>query len=1132
MAIKPTPRPASAARTNDVLAPLILCLAVCGLACSHLPPPRPRPPAETEAPAPAPPLPPPANPAGQRELRLTLPAATYVRLAIVSTPMDLAVRQLGPQGEQLEEVQLASGSAEPTRLSWVTAVPGEYRWTVEPRGLQGLAGSYAIVLEEQRPAGSCDEARLRVERAGVGARWEMSRPGDDAPEGKRARTLIEPVLSAATDVGEREGVLAVRIEMARSATRQGGADAASLLNSALDLARELDDRQAEATALEEQAQLGSAESALASLRAVIEKRHQLDDEAGQAAVLSLMGYYYNFRGDTAHALEHYRRCLDLQWRSQDRSGLPWTLCEIGLSYGKLGDADRGRDYLDLCFELGQEVGNARVQAFSLGRGAQLDLDLGELQSAYRQYTNLRKLLLANSSGSSLAAQALDGLARVQLYLGEPEKARQTFLQALSEFELLNDQVYRAHALLGIGWALEAEGDAREALEYSEKALELSRANGDRSLEAWALYTLGRLHRKRGQPLQAIPQLETALSLQVAESTVSQAQTEVELGTSYGLVGRLDAARSALQRAIGLSGRAPLVEASALAGLARIERNGGDLGAARSAIERVLELTEKIRSGVIRPDQRVSFLASRRAYYEFYVDLLMRLNAQRPGAGFDAEAVAASERARARSLLDLLVEGRTSVRQGIAVELERQKLEIGERIVHLQALLSSESLSLPDDEAQRLERNLARAEEEEKDLDAAIQRNQPSTARGQPRSLSLPEIQELLDKHTALLEYFLGEDGSYLFVITRQGLSAHPLPPRRDLASLVDRVNSGVSKYSRLRVQRLAQDAYGLYRALILPAAAEIRGKSHLILAPDEFLHSLSFEVLLTRSVPGAGARTRDLPFLIRERSVSYVPSASVMAQLSAERLRSDATPGLGKLFVGFGDPGEAPVRNRNAGSAPGANGTCAPLDDPRARLRRARSADGDRPQALPGARDEVCRIASLFPAEQAVVFTGAAATEENVKTSPLVASARNLHFAAHGFLDESHPDRSGLQLAHGSASTEDGLLRVREISNLDLHADLVVLSACQSGMGRVISGEGLIGMTRAFLYAGAGSIVVSLWKVDDESTSDLMVSFYRHLRDGGDKSEALRRAKLELIDRSPYSHPYFWAAFILVGRPQ
>lgn len=1118
-------------RTNGILAPLVLCLAACTLACGHLPHPRSRPADTLEAPPTPPPLPPApaAKPADQREVRLTLPAGTYVRLVIVSTPMDLAVREVGPDGQQLEEVQLAGGAAEPTRQSWVVNTAGDYRWTVEPRGPQGLAGSAAIALEEQRQAGPCDEARVRVERAVVSAQWEMSRPGDDRPEGLRAKALLEPILPGATEVGEREGLLALLVEMARSARRRGATGAATDIDRALHLAQALEDRQAEADLLEERARLGSAATAIDSLQAVVEARERLGDDIGQAAALYLEAYYYSIRGDTGHALESYRRCLALQWRGQDLGALPWTLCEIGVAYGKQGDV-RARSYLDLCLELGRAAGSAKAQVLALGAGARLDIDMGELQGAYKQYVDLRSLLLA-TSGGAMPAQALDGLATVLLYLGEPEKARQTFAQALTEVEALDDPVDRAHALLGIGWSLEAEGDEHKALEYYERALEIVRASGIRSLETWALYSLGRLHRKRGQPLLAIPQLEAALSLGINDSAVSQAQTEVELGNSYGLAGRVDAARSAYQRAVQLSSKAPLVEASALAGLARIERDGGDLGAARSAIGRALEITERIRSGVIRPDQRVSFLAARRTYYELYVDLLMRLDLLRPGAGFDAEAIRASEQARARSLLDLLVEGRGRTRDGIPPQLERQEIEIGDRIVHLQALLSSTSLALTEDRVKLLQRDLTRAEEEEKDLDAAIRLHQsrPAAVEGS-RSLSLPEIQELLDEHTALLEYFIGEDTSYFFVVTRQGLRVHPLPSKRDLVAVVDRVSSAVGRYSRLRARQLVEDAYQLYRLLILPAADELRGKSHLIFAPDEILYSLSFEVLLTDPVPDAGVPTKNLPYLIRERSVSYVPSAGVMAQLLAERPPSDA-PTPGKQFVGFGAPEEV-GRETDAANVAGVRGACSSPEGQPAAQSGARAVGGGGLPALPGARDEVCRIAQLFPAGQAVVFTGSDATEENVKTSPLVASAHILHFAAHGFFDGSHPDRSALQLAHGVTSAEDGLLQVREISNLELHADLVVLSACQSGMGRVVSGEGLIGMTRPFLYAGARTIVVSLWKVDDEATSDLMVSFYRNLGSVGDKSEALRRAKLELIDRSRYSHPYYWAAFILVGGPR
>ncbi|HEY6321711.1 MAG TPA: CHAT domain-containing protein [Thermoanaerobaculia bacterium] len=1130
-------RPASFARmsSNGILAPLTLCLAACILACGHLPPLRSRPADTLEAPPTPPPLPPApaAKPADQRELRLTLPAGTYVRLVIVSTPMDLAVRQVGPEGQQLEEVQLAGGAAEPTRLSWVVTTAGEFRWTVEPRGLQGLAGSAAIALEEQRQAEPCDEARLRVERAVVGAQWEMSRPGNEAPEGVRARALIEPVVAVASKVGELEEVLAVLLERARATRREGSGDASKLLQRVVQLARTLGDGQAEAKGLEEQAQLLPTIQAMGILRSVLALERAPGDDSGQAGTLFLLGYYHNVHGDAEQALQSYQDALELQLRAGDPHGLPWTYGELGVLYGYHGDTNHARDYLDLALELGQEAGDLEAQGFALEGQARFDIDLGDLQAAYDEYNRARKLL-APAGASALAAWAVDGLARVLLYLGEPERARQSYGEALSDFDILHVSEGSVDALLGIGSALEAEGMGPRALGYFTKALGIVRRDGLRTIEGVALYDLGRLHRELGQPAEAIPELETALALEAGHGPVRLAQYEIELAKSYSQVGKLPVAEAAFQRAIQLSGRAPAVEAAALAGLSRVLRDQGDLVTARTMVERALDLTEAIRSGVIRPDQRVSFLASRRAYYELYIDLLIKLHQLQPDAGHDTEAVAASERARARGLLDLLVQDPAELRYGVPVEQQEREAEIGQRIARLQMrLTSSEDLALSETELQRVEHSLTQAEDEEKDLEAEIRRRQPGYAAVRtPRPLPLHEIQGLLDERTALLEFFVGEESSYLFLITRRGLGVYLLPDRRTLVDRVGRVRSALNQESRLRFSHFAADSYELYRILLQPAVDTLRGSTRLIVAPDGPLYSLSFEALLTGRVAGAGSARRDLPYLIRDRAISYVPSASVLAQLVVQPRQGGDTGEAGKLFVGFGDPGEAVPPDRGCSADP-SNGSGPPAGgalvggwgDERVQPGSERS------RSLPAARAEVCRIGRLFPAGQAVVFTGHEATEEHVKTNPLVTSARILHFATHGVLDERNPDSSGLRLAHASGSTEDGLLQVREISNLELHADLVVLSACKTGLGKEVSGEGLIGMTRAFFHAGAGSIVVSLWQVDDEATADLMVSFYHHLLETGDKSEALRRAKLEFIDHSRYFHPYFWAAFIMEGRP-
>jgi CHAT domain-containing protein len=1087
---QPSRRSSAVASPRLLLVLSWLCLAAGALACSNLPPPRSTP----SQPSPArPSLSAPAT--GQREVRLTLAAGRYVRLAILSTPVDLVLRQLGPDGSALEELHLALGGMEVTHLSWLIPSAGEYRWTVVTPAAAWPAAGFAIWLDEERPAGPCDELRLHAERALLAGEWELRRPGAEALAGARARALVEPARVGSEELGELTRMLATQLEIARAARLERSPETGRLLEKALELARGLGDQHAEALLLEDRARLPQPLQVVESLGVVLESLRRLGDEMEEGFAEQLLANELNTRGETELARQSFRRALALQWRNEDWRRLPWTMGDLGFFFGDLGEMDSAFRYLDSARELGRVVHDTYAEAYAIVGRARFNIDMGSLQAASDDYTQARDLL-ASTGTSPQMAWALDGLARVRLYLGDPERARQTYREALEAFENLQNPWGRADALLGIGSTFEQQGEAEHALEPFRRALDIIRANRLLHLEGLARYDLGKVHRELRQPAQALPELESALALAATDSPVRQAQIEVELANADSMAGRIEAAESAFKHAIELSGRAPIVEAAAQAGLARLQRDHGDPAAARRAIARALELTERLRSGVIRPDQRVSFLAARRGYYEFYVDLLMRLERLDPGAGHAAEAVAVSEQARARGLLDLLAKEQVDLRHGIPAELKEREARIGDRIARLQTLqLSSAAKPLSNTDVQRLNADLGQAEEEEKDLEAEIRRRDPSYAAVRtPSSLRLQEIQALLDERTALLEYFQGDESSFLFVVTRQGLTAHLLPPRRDLAPLLERLRAAVYQDSPLGSRRFAEDAYELYRVLMLPAEPELRGKERLVVAPDGALYSLSFELLLTAPVPNAGGPRRDLPYLIRERSVSYVPSASVLAQLVAGKEPRDRTRNDTKLFVGFGDPGEDASR-------------------------------------LPAARDEVRRIASLFPVDQAVVFIGPDATEGNVKSNAAVTWARNLHFATHGLLDEDHPDRSGLKLAQAKGSTEDGLLQVREVFNLELHADLVILSACQSGRGKEVSGEGLVGMTRAFLYAGAGRLIVSLWRVDDESTSDLMVSFYRHLLQVGDHSAALQLAKLDLIDHSQYFHPYFWAPFVLVGLP-
>jgi CHAT domain-containing protein len=1100
-------------------------------------------------------LPQPTAGTSPTEVRLTLAAATYVRLVITPAPVDVVVRRSGPAGTPPEQVPVPRGGKEPTHVSFLAAAAGDYRFEAVPSDPQLPGGGYALALEELRPAGACDAARVRAERALFAAQVELDRPGGDAAA---ARALSREAMVASSEVGEREETLAALLETARAARRQrlepprqpagprqppdprqrqpkdaqdpeSAETAAGLLQRALDLARAVGNRYAEAAALEAMAELPPGDlkdlplaDQLQAANAALDLRRTLGDELGEIEALQWVGHFYDLAGATKSELPIYEEALALAWRNDDVRGEISTLRELGALHDRLGETDRGRAYLAIALNRAHDAHDPVAEAQALEECARLDIDLGELQAANDEYTAAYGLLVAAGSQADAAgatpspapealaasrevfeelARCMDGMAFSLLYLGEPEKAQRKFAAALAAFEALHDPRGRATELLGLGSAQAAAGEtdgAAGALASFRQALDLIRASGLRDLQALALYDLARVQRKLRQPQPAVGNLEEALGLE-ADDLAARARTLVELGNAYGEVGRADAAEQAFERAIAACGGVPVVEAPAQAGLARLRRDRGDLAAALAAIQRALAITEQVRSGVLRPDQRVSFLEARRAYYELDVDLLMRLASRQPGAGHDAAALAVSEQARARGLLDLLARERVDVRQRIAPELKASELAIGAAISTLQQrLLAPSSRSLPAADVERLRRELADAEEKEEELDAEILKREPSyPVVFPPPVLALQEIQGLLDERTALLEFFLGKESSYLFVVTRDGLAAHALPPKAEIARLVAAVRDAVDQAGRLGARHYADEAYRLYTALAL-SAAELRDKPNWIVAPDEVLHLLSFEVLLTRQAEDGGALGRDLPYLIREHAVSYVPSASVLAQLLRAHRAAGGGASQAKTFVGFGDPGAGAL-------------------DPR--------------RPLPGARDEVGSIAGLFAADRALVFTGAEATEDRVKTSPAVTWARYLHFASHGILDEEQPARSGLQLARAAGSVEDGLLQVREVFNLELHADLVVLSACQTGLGKQVSGEGLIGMTRAFLYAGAASVVVSLWQVDDASTADLMVSFYRHLQESGDKAAALRLAKLDLI-AAGYSRPYYWAPFILIGQPR
>jgi CHAT domain-containing protein len=556
---------------------------------------------------------------------------------------------------------------------------------------------------------------------------------------------------------------------------------------------------------------------------------------------------------------------------------------------------------------------------------------------------------------------------------------------------------------------DALGEKQKALEYYTQALALHRAVGDRAGEATTLNNIG----LEGCTQAAIFRLgekqkaSGALTLRRWPSSrrggSGRGSRRGGLSTTSAGCTTLISARSrkrwitSLRRWSTSLRRWPSSERWASpterekrngdavcgqhAGVAAIERDRGNLGEARTRIEAALDLIEAVRAQAPGPELRATFLASYRDYYELYIDLLLRQHEREPDKGHDRVAFQASERARARSLLELLTEARVDVRQGIAPELKERERAVHARLAAIQSRLLQAYQQPRPDAAQiaALEAEFKRADAEREQVEWEIRRRHPRYAELQyPTPVGVSAVQGMLEEGTALLEYVLLRESGIVFVVTREEFRAVRLGSAKTIREYVEKLREAVAAGPRRGAfSNYVLHARWLYQELVQPVEAWIEGKRELIIVPDGILYYLPFELLLT-SAEGMGGDPRRLPYLVRKYAVRYVPSASVWVGLGrpeAERREWE------KTLVAYADPVYGDLEGAVREAWRSAFGELAKL--PR----------------LPHSRREVQQIARLYPAADVVLRVGQEAREERVKSGE-AERARYVHFAAHGVLNE------------------------------------------------------------------------------------------------------------------------------------
>ena len=1022
--------------------------------------------------------------------RLTLDSGDYARLEVVQQGLDVATVVRGPSGTEVE-VDFPTGRFSTESVSLIAEEDGEYE--IEVRASHtGDAGRYELTLAALHGAGPDD--RLRVEAEGADllaagsleaarralASWQSL--GDRAGEG-RALTRLAKVLEAS---GQREEALAIYEE-------------------AIALHRDLDDREGLAEALDHLgrmlARLGEQQRALDALQESADLLQEIDQPDRAALVSVALGNQQHSFGDSGAALAACERGLVLSRKAADPAQESQALNCLGKVRSQIGRPLQALEDFRKALELSRPTGRLSYEAQTLSNLGMLYQDLGVPHEALEHFAKAREMFHALSEREGEAI-ALNNLGNLLFRLGALEEARELLEKSLP---LLHDPRTEANVLVSLSRIAEELGDLAKASSLTARALELQRGARYPAGEAESLRAQGLLLLESGEAAAAEKRLRESLSLYEELGRRSRAAA-ARLGLARALAaqGKLDAARQAYDasrqeaEALGDVG----AQAAALAELGRLEHLDGKLLAARKQLEAALGLLESFRSEVGGDGLRARHFAMVRETYERYVDVLMQLHRADPGAGLDARAFELAEQSRARGLLDVLARARVDTRKGDRGLLDRE-LRLRQELNAKAAL----RLTLADDESSRARRAaLAREIEalttEHRIVEARLEKGSSYESR-KKHLITVSEIQALLDPQTVLLEYLLAEPRSYLWVVGPASLKAYELPGRQEIAQRARSLHEHLKDPAERDAAGQRSDLRLLAQAVLGPVLGEIAGK-RLIVVPDGALHYVPFAALQVPSEAGT-------VFLVEKHEIGFLPSAAVLKEI---RQAGAARPRRPTSIAVVADPAY--------------DGT---ETEPRRVLKEVSRGQG--PAALPWTRQEAEDIAAVAKGRrELLVFTGHEATRELV-TSGRLEPYRALHFATHGILDSGHPEQSGLVLSQRDSKGNpiDGFLSLQDLYALRLQADLVVLSGCDTGLGRELRGEGLVGLTHGFLHAGASQVVASLWPVRDRASAELMQRFYGSmLRDGLRPAAALRAAQLDMLtNQRTWRDPYYWAAFVAQG---
>ena len=912
------------------------------------------------------------------------------------------------------------------------------------------------------------------------------------------------------------------------------------------------------------------------------------DPLAQARALSHMGRLYSYTGKNELAHDELTKAInvlgpvDANTTAIVKNTYGEILSNIGEVIYSKGDMVKSRKQFDRALEFlaGDRKGEATGHLFA----GYIAGNIGMRNKAMREISEALKLYQATNdkSGEGLA---LNVLSVAHASYGKPDQAIELRKQAIEIFRAMGDRKSEAVALNATGQVYETLSDYATALSSYEKAWQIFRDTGALDFEPGTIFKVAQMHRLMKHLDQALSLYERCLKLSRATGqsrTEANALTEIaivygaqgrskeaqqqynavlkfyerindrlrqavalnELGTFLLQNGKKAEAREAFQRALPLSEEAGDTRTiiTTFCNLARAEQALGNLDEALSLINRSLRKIEALRQDVGSPDLRASYFSGVRENYEVGIDVLTELDRARPGQGFAAEALLMSEKSRARALVDLIRESGAELRRDAPKDLIEREVELS-GLIQKQAQyqrrlkLSGKETS----EIAELEEQIAQFKSDYQRIQAQIREQNPrALSLSQFQPLSLSDIQKELLHDDVLLEISLGDERSHLWMVTPDSFQHFELPGRKSIEEKSVDVYKAITKRQQLEGQTdtatfqaqvdeadklFLQKAPELNQMLFGQIATQL-GTKRLVLVIEGALQLVPFAAL-----PAPLESNDPSKWLIADHEIVQLPSiATLRAIRAAEKKNRDAAD---KIAAVIADPvfTRSDTRVQNSSLVPRVASAATDENRPESTQRALESLPGGGSPRLIHSSEEADAIAQAAPRGTTLIAKGFDATRETAMSARL-GEYQIIHFATHGFLDSEHPELSGIVLTtvDKNGVEKNGVMSLHDIYNMDLSAELTVLSACQTALGKDIKGEGFVGLTHSFISAGSRSVVSSLWKVDDRATAALMEDLYQSmLQKGMSPAAALRAAKLKVMQDQRWRNPYYWAGFVVQG---